>query len=57
VPMEGMTAGDIEELPLLSGTSVGQVHDVPTVAELFDRLMTDATAHLRRVGGDGSVAP
>jgi nitronate monooxygenase len=44
--------GDLECGIMLCGQGVGLVHDVPTVAELFDRMTTQAEETVRRLSGD-----
>jgi NADH:quinone reductase (non-electrogenic) len=44
--------GDLECGIMSCGQGVGMVHDVPTVAELFDRMMARAEETVRRLSGD-----
>lgn len=44
--------GDLECGIMSCGQGVGLVHDVPTVAELFDRMMAQAEETVRRLSGD-----
>ena len=51
VPMAGAT-GDFEELPLLAGQGLDQITDVPTAAEVIQRMAAEAIEALRtRPGG------
>ena len=54
-----MKGGEVDAGPWSCGMVVGLIHDVPTVAELIDRIMTEAEAIIRqRLTGflDGAVA-
>lgn len=42
-------SGDVDAGILPCGQSVGLAHDIPTVSELFDRMMADAEAQLKRL--------
>ncbi len=44
--------GDLECGIMSCGQGVGLVRDVPTVAELFDRMMAQAEGTVRRLSGD-----
>ncbi|MBW2356441.1 MAG: nitronate monooxygenase, partial [Deltaproteobacteria bacterium] len=44
--------GDLECGIMSCGQGVGLVRDVPTVAELFERMMAQAEAVVRRLSGD-----
>ena len=39
-----MTTGDLQTGMTASGQSVGMIHDLPTIAELFDRIIAEAKA-------------
>jgi len=41
--------GDVGAGILSCGQSIGLAHDIPTVAELFDRMMAEAEAQIRRL--------
>ena len=42
--------GDTSKGILYCGQCVGLVHDIPTVKELFDRIMAEAEAEIKRLG-------
>ncbi|KEQ53888.1 Nitronate monooxygenase [Sphingobium chlorophenolicum] len=54
-----MVDGDMDAGAWSCGMSVGLIHDIPTVAELIGRIMSDAEALIRhRLGGLlGAVDP
>src|SRR5690606_34195925 len=45
--------GDMEEGFVYAGQGVGLIHDIPTVAELFGRILTEARAIGERLRGLG----
>ncbi|MEM6463876.1 MAG: nitronate monooxygenase [Pseudomonadota bacterium] len=47
VPMEG-AEGDFEELPLLAGQGLGLINDLPSAAEVVDRMTAEAAAAIAR---------
>jgi nitronate monooxygenase len=48
--MKAMEAGNVDESLLACGQIVGLVHDIPTVKELIERTMEEATALYERLG-------
>ena len=48
--MKAMEAGNVDESLLACGQIVGLVHDIPTVKELVERTMEEATALYERLG-------
>jgi len=46
----GLVEGRLDAGVLSSGQAVGVIDDLPTVAELVDRIMTEAEAALKRLG-------
>lgn len=48
----GIFEGDLEEGELEIGQVSGMIHDIPTVAELFQRLLSEYEATLQRLQGD-----
>lgn len=54
-----MTSGDLEKGMTASGMSVGLVHDLPTIAELMQRIVAEAEAVQRelsgKVGGENCI--
>lgn len=49
LPMGG-ASGDVEQMPLLAGQGVGQVRDLPHVAEIVETMMTEANEILTAMG-------
>jgi nitronate monooxygenase len=41
--------GDVDLAPMMVGQSVGLVHDIPTVKELLDRMVQEATDQIKAV--------
>jgi len=41
--------GDVDLAPMMVGQSVGLVHDIPTVKELLDRMVQEATDQVKAV--------
>ena len=52
VPMP-TTTGDLDEMPLLAGQGVGQVHDVRPAADIVRQMVAEAAAVLFRLGVPG----
>lgn len=48
--LEVLRSGDLEAGLFTAGLCVGLIDDVPTVAELIDRMMNEATAVTKRLG-------
>jgi len=48
--MKALEAGNVDESLLACGQIVGLVHDIPTVKELVERTMEEATALYERLG-------
>ena len=48
--MKAMEAGNVEESLLACGQIVGLIHDIPSVKELVERTMEEATALYERLG-------
>jgi nitronate monooxygenase len=48
---ELLETGDLDKGLVWAGQSQGLVHDVPSVAELIDRMIRDATAIMGRLAG------
>ena len=51
VPMRGATAGDFEEMPLLSGQGVGLVRAVEPAAEVIRRMVDEAASVIQASAG------
>jgi NAD(P)H-dependent flavin oxidoreductase YrpB (nitropropane dioxygenase family) len=47
--LENLYAHKIDETPLLGGAVAGRIHDIPKVAELIDRIMTEAQEKLHKM--------
>lgn len=47
---ELLESGDLDKGLVWAGQSQGLIHDIPTVAELMERLIREATAIMRRLG-------
>lgn len=45
--------GDVDLGVISCGQGIGLVHDIPTVKELFDRVILEAEGILKRLGGGG----
>ncbi len=43
--------GDVDNAMLTVGQSIGRIRDIPSVAELVDRIVTEAEATLKRLAG------
>ncbi len=52
VPMRGLTSGDLEEMMLLGGQSVGLIHAIAPAATAVAEMTEQATAMLGRYGGE-----
>jgi len=52
-----LTTGDVKTGMTASGQSVGLIHDVPTVAEVMERLVAEAYAAQSRLGSSFAPAP
>lgn len=48
--LKAIEVGDVEGAMLACGQVVGLVHDIPSVKELVDRIMDEATAIYKRLG-------
>ncbi len=42
--------GDYDNTPILGGVVAGRIHDIPTVAELLNRIMKEAEKQLKQIG-------
>lgn len=52
----GSATGDLEQMPLLAGQGVGMVRDIPTVAEVIDRMMGEAQGVIARLAAANGKA-
>lgn len=47
--LENLFKGQVDDTPLLGGAVAGRIHDIPTVKDLVDRIMTEASGVLSRL--------
>lgn len=43
--------GDVDAAPMYVGQSIGLIHDIPTCAELLERMMAEAREEVRKLSG------
>jgi len=43
--------GDVDAAPMYVGQSIGLIHDIPTCAELLERMMAEASEEVRKLSG------
>ncbi len=48
--LKAMEAGDVENALLACGQVVGLIHDIPTVKELVEGIMSEATSVYEQLG-------
>ena len=56
VPMRGLTTGDLQEMMLLGGQSVGLIESVEPVADVIDRMIREAAMAIRAAAVQDVVA-
>ncbi len=44
-------SGDVEAAPMYVGQSIGLIHDVPSCEDLLERMVADAEARIKKLGG------
>jgi len=45
------SSGNVEEAPMYVGQSIGLIHDLPSCAELLERMATDAENQIKKLAG------
>jgi NAD(P)H-dependent flavin oxidoreductase YrpB (nitropropane dioxygenase family) len=47
--LKNLYAGNIDATPVLAGQATGRIHDIPSVKELIDSIMSEAESTLRKI--------
>ena len=46
---DAWTSGDVDAAPMYVGQSIGLINDIPTCAELLERMMAEAREQVRQL--------